>query len=85
MYMMRMKLIIIMLLAIGIVACTKGDVDDDIQKSASDNAIITNMSIGEFEGEWVFDEQVLDTAKLTVTRQSFEVRLPVEALLKKYG
>ena len=85
MYMMRLKLIIIMLLAIGIVACTKGDTEDDILKCASDNAIITNMSIGEFEGEWVFDEQVLDTAKLTVTRQSFEVRLPVEALLKKYG
>ena len=81
--MMRLKLIMIMLLAIGFVACTKGDVDDDIQKSAADIAVITKMSVGEFEGEWIFAEQVLDTAKLTVTRESFEVRLPVEALLKK--
>ena len=84
--MMRLKLIMIMLLAIGIVACTKDDEADyksDIAKSAADNAVITKMSVGEFEGEWVFAEQVLDTAKLTVTRESFEVRLPVEALLKK--
>lgn len=84
--MMRLKLIMILLLAIGIVACTKGDEADykgDISKNAADNAAITKMSVGEFEGEWIFDEQVLDTAKLTVTMESFEVRLPVEALLKK--
>ncbi len=73
-----------MLLAIGFVACKMGDVEDDYQTSSGGEAYLAAVSSGEFEGEWLFDEEVLDTAKLTVTNLSFEVRLPVEDLLKKY-
>ena len=71
----------IMLLAIGIVACTKGDVDDDIQKSAADEAFLNTMIRGEFEGVWVIGEQEVDTAKLNVTSSAFKIRLPENYLV----
>lgn len=70
-----------MLLAIGIVACTKGDVDDDIQKSAADEAFLNTMIRGEFEGVWVIGEQEVDTAKLNVTSSAFKIRLPENYLV----
>ena len=80
---MKQKIILLMVLIAGFTACSKDDGDDDVYAAYEPKADIL-MGIGEYEGEWVvslLDKQVVDTAKLIVTNNSFQIRLPEEYLL----
>lgn len=87
---MKQKIILLLVLIAGLTACTKDD-DDYISMDAGYHAETAtveeskNQGTGVYEGEWIvglFDKQVVDTAKLTVTEKSFKVRLPEEYLLQ---
>ena len=82
--MMKLKIIMIMLLAIGIVACTKGDEADykgEIASTAADIADIIKVNTGEFEGVWIVDKQEIDTARLIVNDSTFKFTLPEDYLV----
>jgi len=86
---MKSKWILLVLLAIGLAACTK-EVDGDInnlQKQIDmpwDNIDEYKYMFGEYEGVWFVDQQEVDTAKLTVTNESFQVRYPLGYVVNKY-
>jgi len=81
--MKRTQWMILVLLVAGLVACTKED-DNDFQNNIEANPEFTfNQLLGEYEGVWVVDQQEIDTAKLTVTENSFLVRFPEEYLIGK--
>ena len=92
---MKSKWILLVLLAIGLAACTK-EVDSDInnlQKQIGmpwesedtwDNTDEYKYVFGEFEGVWFVDQHEVDTAKLTVTNVSFLVRYPLGYVVDKY-
>ena len=87
---MKQKLMLLMLLAVGLAACTKED-DGDIQnlwkqttETPWDNFEEYKSMFGEFEGVWVIDQQEIDTAKLTVTNTTFELRYPLGYVVNKY-
>ena len=78
---MKQKLMLLMVLVAGLAACTKDDAE-----AATDDITLQKLvlgSYGEFEGVWVVDQQEIDTAKLTVTKDYLQVRYPVEYLVKK--
>ncbi len=79
---MKQKLFLLILLLGGLIACTKDDTKDDFQMYAEDAPFIRMIRSGEFEGEWLdFYSEVVDTARLTVTDSSFQVRLPEKYIL----
>ena len=64
---MKQTFILLLMLVLGLAACTKDD-DRDIAGNAVDPAVIAVLKVkGEFEGVWVVDKQEIDTAKLIVT------------------
>ena len=78
---MKQKLFLLILLLAGLIACTKDDTKDDIQMHAEDAAFIRMIGSGEFEGEWIIDEHVVDTATLRVKDYRIYVKPPY-ALIK---
>ena len=49
-----------------------------------DNIDEFKYMFGEYEGVWFVDQQEVDTAKLTVTNESFQVRYPLGYVVNKY-
>ncbi len=87
---MKQKLILLLVLIASLAACTKDDDDnDDIYKNSADIASLKENDgekLGEFEGEWIvglIDKEVVDTAILTVTNSSFQIRLPEKYLVNE--
>ena len=78
---MKQTFILLLMLVLGLAACTKDD-DRDIAGNAVDPAVIAVLKVkGEFEGVWVVDKQEIDTAKLIVTDSTFKIRLPEDYLV----
>ena len=77
---MKLKLCLLMMLVAGLVACSGGD--DGLEAYDPQLNVPVNEGIGEFEGEWIIDQQVVDTARLVMTNEHFQLRLPEEQLLR---
>ena len=82
--MMKTQWMILMLLVAGLAACTKSEDDGlNINQSQMEHFYSSDIELGEFEGVWVVDQQEIDTAKLTVTENTFLVRFPERYLINK--
>jgi len=79
---MKQKWMILMVLVVGLAACSKDDGDTYNADLVQMNTI-TPFCLGEFEGVWVVDQQEVDSARLTVTSSTFQFRLPEAYLLEK--
>lgn len=77
---MKLKLCLLMMLVAGLVACSGGD--DGLEAYDPQLNVPVNEGIGEFDGEWIIDQQVVDTARLVMTNEHFQLRLPEEQLLR---
>ena len=81
--MMKTQWMILMLLVAGLAACTKSE-DYGLQSNIQNTSLSSSdIELGEFEGVWVVDQQEIDTAKLTVTENTFLVRFPERYLINK--
>jgi hypothetical protein len=82
--MKRTQWMILVLLVAGLAACTKSEDDGlNINQSQIEHFYSSDIELGEFEGVWVVDQQEIDTAKLTVTENTFLVRFPERYLINK--
>ena len=77
---MKQKLILLMVLIAGLAACSKDEDGDYYAENAVDSENIAQY--GEFEGDWILDQQVIGSAILVVTDKHFLLNLPEEQLLK---
>jgi hypothetical protein len=77
---MKQKIILLLVLIAGLTACTKDD--DDIANNYVEMASPGISQYGEFEGDWILNNEKVDTAKLVVTEHSLIVREPSEPLIK---
>lgn len=81
---MKQKLMLLMVLVVGLAACTKEvNEDKNVLQGQKDEGEFFDQekyarAFGEFEGVWVVDQQEIDTTKLTVTKYFFQVRFPLE-------
>lgn len=77
---MKQKIILLLVLIAGLTACTK---DDDVKANNYGEMASPGISqYGEFEGDWILNNEKVDTAKLVVTEHSLIVREPSEPLIK---
>lgn len=63
------------------VACRVGDADVYDAAPSFDNVVSTT---GIYEGEWTVNKQVVDTARLVVTDNVIQIRLPEKYLVSTY-
>ena len=80
---MKQKLFLLMVLMVGLVACSKDEDDSDnlqIDIYKSDN--LNNLGMGEFVGDWILNNKKIETDTLTVLEQTFFVKSPSESLLR---
>ena len=77
---MKQKLILLMVLIAGLAACSKDEESYDYSKYAVDSEII--VQYGEFEGDWILNQQKIETDTLTVTHDHFFVKAPSVPLIK---
>ena len=68
---MKQKLFLLLMLVVALAACTKDDEHDDYMSAApptnptesstssNNDSIKTNFEVGNFEGEWILDQQVI--------------------------
>lgn len=78
---MKQKIILLLVLIAGLAACTGSDDDNQL----GHNVEMESPGIsqyGEFEGDWILNNEKIDTAKLVVTEHSLIVREPSEPLIK---
>jgi len=77
---MKQKIILLLVLIAGLTACTKDN--DDISNNAAEILSPGISQYGEFEGDWILNNEKIDTAKLVVTENLLIVREPSEPLIK---
>ena len=80
---MKQKLFLLMVLMVGLVACSKDEDDSDnlqIDIYKSDN--LNNLGMGEFVGDWILNNKKIETDTLTVLEQTIFVKSPSESLLR---
>lgn len=63
---MKQKLFLLLMLVVALAACTKDDENDNYASEApeprvpnGDDSVNTNYEFGNFEGEWILDQQVI--------------------------
>ena len=68
---MKQKLFLLLMLVVALAACTKDDEHDDYMSAApptnptesstssNNDSVKTNYEVGNFEGEWILDQQVI--------------------------
>ena len=80
---MKQKKILLLVLIAGLTACTKDD-GDNIQKHNVEFMDFPEDFIekGEYEGEWILNQEKIDTAMLIVTNKGIIVEPPSEQLIK---
>lgn len=78
---MKQILILLLVLIAGLAACTGPDDDDKLGHNIEMESPGISQ-FGEFEGDWILNNEKIDTAKLIVTEHSFIVRQPSEPLIK---
>ena len=77
---MKQKIILLMVLIAGLAACSKDEESYDYSKYAVDSEII--VQYGEFEGDWILNQQKIETDTLTVMNDHFFVKAPSVPLIK---
>ena len=80
---MKQKLFLLMVLMVGLVACSKDEDDSDnlqIDIYKSDN--LNNLGMGEFVGDWILNNKKIETDTLSVMDNHFFVQAPSVPLIK---
>ena len=78
---MKQILILLLVLIAGLAACTGPDDDDKLGHNVEMESPGISQ-FGEFEGDWILNNEKIDTAKLVVTENLLIVREPSEPLIK---
>ena len=80
---MKQKIILLLVLIAGLTACTKDD-DDNIQKNNVEFMDFPEDFIekGEYEGEWILNNERIDTATLKIESKHFLIVRAPYALIK---
>ena len=89
---MKQKLFLLLMLVVALAACTKDDEHDDYMSAApptnptesstssNNDSVKTNYEVGNFEGEWILDQQVISQPD-TIFVQEFNKKYYVDFVI----
>lgn len=79
---MKQKLFLLMVLVAGLVACSKDEDEKNVYQRGLANNHMNYLGIGEFEGDWIFNNVKVGTDTIKVLPELIYVNVPEDILLR---